>query len=147
MEAVGRGLAEPRIVCVFNGRVSACVSVTPRTSAQTGEDTGEVKPNPQHRVCAAVSTTSTAVLAHRSSYYVFMWTDRLSSLLLCGLCDCGVGLCGGGRTRRLPGVRRDGVARSLPGLQETRSLPGLQETPGSRRAVRPRRVSRRRLGR
>jgi len=52
MEAVGRGLAEPRIVCVCNGRVSACVSVTPRTSAQTGEDTGEVKPNPQHRVCA-----------------------------------------------------------------------------------------------
>lgn len=35
-------------------------------------------------VCAAVSTTSTTVLAHRSSY-VFMWTDRLSSLLLCGL--------------------------------------------------------------
>jgi len=68
-----------------------------------------------------------------------MWTDRLSSLLmLCGLCDCGVGFglrVGGGRTRRLPWGRRDGVARSLPGLQETRSLPGLQETPGSRRAV------------
>ena len=75
MEAVGRGLAEPRNVCVCNGRVSACVSVTPRTSAQTGEDTGEVKPNPQHRVCA-VGFGACSSSVRSGEYHVH---DRLSA--------------------------------------------------------------------